>query len=138
MKHLAIAFTYLSMVSLFADPSDPQPVDEIRWGRETDSSIEVRVWGDVAYEGVYHVPKGFGLKSIIAVAGGLGWKEQRNHYKEGSGQFAGRVVISRIEDGKIVDRFTIKLRDLQLAATPDQQLTDGDVVRIPKIRLWEK
>lgn len=133
-----LIFTAALLATSFGDPSSPQPVENIRWGQKTEDSIEVRVWGDVAYQGIYHVPKGFGLKSILAVAGGLGWQEQRNHFAEGGGQFAGKIVISKIEDGKIVNRFETKLRILQMAATPDQELLDGDVIRLPNIKLWEK
>lgn len=138
MIRTILILTAALLATSFADPSYPQPVEKIRWGKKTENSIEVRVWGDVAHQGIYHLPKGFGLKSILAIAGGLGWQEQRNHYAEGEGQFAGRIVISRLEDGKIVDRFETKLRTLQIAATPDHELLDGDVIRFPKIRLWEK
>ena len=139
MKCSLLLFVILFIANFSkADPSYPQPVEKIRWGIKTETSIEVKVWGDVAYEGTYHVPKGFGLKSILAVAGGLGWKDQRNHYAKGSGQFAGKIKIYRLQNGQLTPRFESKLRELQLASTPDQELKNGDIVRVPNIRLWEK
>lgn len=137
MKTIIIACGLLS-IPLWADPSSPHPVEEIRYGIASDNSIEVNIGGDVAEAGRYFLPKGFGLKAVLGIAAGYGWTGQRTHYSDGSGQFRGRIVIYRKDEAGKTQPITFEISELQLAKTPDFELQKGDAIEVSHIKIWEK
>ena len=137
MRYLIITFSLLA-TALLAEPSSPHPVEEIRYGTPSEKSIEVIVGGDVAKAGKYFLPKGFGLKSVLGIAAGYGWTEQRTHYSDGTGQFRGRIVVHRKDEAGKMQPITFKIPELQLAKTPDFELQEGDLIDFPNIKIWEK
>ena len=137
MKTIIILCSLLS-ATLWADPSYPHPVEEIRYGVASDKSIEVNIGGDVAKPGRYFLPGGFGLKAVLGIGAGYGWTEQRTHYSDGTGQFRGRVVVHRKDESGKIRAITFKIPELQLAKTPDFELQKGDRIDFPHIRIWQK
>lgn len=136
--HFTFIAISLLVIPLWAYPSSPHPVEEIRYGAPSVDSLEVIIGGDVAKGGRYFLPKGFGLKSVLGIVAGYGWTEQRTHYDNGVGQFRGRILVSRKDASGKAQQFTFEIFELQLAKTADFELLNGDIIEICHIRLWEK
>lgn len=93
------------------------------YGKQTDTTITVTVLAGenvgVRFPGIYHFPKGIGLKSLYGIAGGYAVEEGMLAFPE--------VLLKRKIDGKL-SVFEYDNEQLILAEAKDIQLEDGDIV----------
>ena len=128
--------TALSFASVTAQLSTPKPVEELRFGVEADDTIALFIGGDVAHPGTYHVPSGFGLKSILGLVGGFAWIQHRTHVGAGRAQFAGTIEVTHKMNPEKKSVYT--MQDLQKTKFPDVELQEGDAIYFRPIRLYEE
>ena len=136
---ISLSFLSALLVPALADPlTQPKPIDEVRFGEKTKDTLSVVIGGDVAHPGQYFLPKGFGLKSVLGIVGGYGWKGHRAHGSAKTAQFHGRIRIFRSIDGAKATKTEYKISELHQAKSSDVPLLDGDVIEFVTLRIYQE
>ena len=136
---LIIVWILTTVVSVNAEKlSKAKPIDSLRFGEKTASSMLIIVGGDVANPGKYHLPKGFGLKSLLGIVGGYAWNGHRSHGSPSSAQFSGAIQVFRTDENGVKRRMTYKISELQRAERKDVPLLKDDMVNFVSLRMYEE
>jgi len=135
---IALIAVVAATVTYADDLTTAKPVEQLRYGKQSDDTMAIVIGGDVAACGKYFVPKGFGLKSILGIVGGYGWKGHRTHDAAKTAQFRGKVRISRPVEGAKPTLLEFEISSLQKASTTDFELSEGDVIEFVAMRFYEK
>lgn len=122
---MKLKFTILSLALCFAaiaesNPSELEPIHPF-YSTPGDGKMKVTAAGNFRVTGDYYVKVGTGLKFFYGICGGNGRRSDFGGYPPH------KITIQRKDQNEVVV-LTIDFQELQLAATPDIELKEGDSV----------
>lgn len=89
--------------------------------------MRVRVWGDAIAPGLYQVPQGMTLGTLLTLAGGP------NTARTSRQDVTLRIRLMRDEGGRKVDVFQVEMENGIVAFEGDPVLAEGDTMVLERI-----